>query len=165
MCWHRHFKAKLSAISGFSLVEVMVAMGVLSFTLVSLFALLALGLRTSEQAHSLTIEAQVAQALQTEFHSLAYDELASLAVSPSAIPPRYYDVQGLEVAANSPQALFKATVAVELGAAGLGYEGMPASVPSANPDLALLVIEVEKLRGYVKDRVRVFPSLVSNYGF
>jgi len=88
---------------GFSLVEVVIAMGIIAFALVPMLGLVPMGLVTSRQAIDTTIEAQIVQqmtgqAQQTDFSSLG--TMASTTVT-------WFDANGnVTTAAN---AIYKAS--------------------------------------------------------
>jgi uncharacterized protein (TIGR02598 family) len=80
---------------GFTLVEVTLAIGIISFAFVAMFGMLPVGLSVSRQAMDTTIEAQIVQqmktqALQTDFSRL--DELDDA-------DELYFDDQGKQVEA------------------------------------------------------------------
>lgn len=80
-------------LAGFTLVEVTLAIGIISFAFVAMFGMLPVGLNVSRQAMDTTIEAQIVQqmktqALQTDFSML--DEL-------SGADEVYFDDQGKQV--------------------------------------------------------------------
>ena len=80
-------------LGGFTLVEVTLAIGIISFAFVAMFGMLPVGLSVSRQAMDTTIEAQIVQqmktqALQTDFSRL--DELDDA-------DELYFDDQGKQV--------------------------------------------------------------------
>lgn len=81
---------------GFSLTEVVLALGIVAFAFIPVLGLLPVGLDASRQAIDATIEAQIVQqlsneAFQTDFSSL--DEL-------STAPLYYFDYQGNKTTAD-----------------------------------------------------------------
>jgi uncharacterized protein (TIGR02598 family) len=89
-------------LGGFTLVEVTLAIGIISFAFVAMFGMLPVGLNVSRQAMDTTIEAQIVQrmktqALQTDFSRL--DELSSS-------EELFFDDQGKPVAPD--QSVFRA---------------------------------------------------------
>jgi uncharacterized protein (TIGR02598 family) len=104
---------------GFSLVEVTLSLGIISFAFVGIFTLIPTGLHTFRQATDASIGSQIAQrvigdALQTDYDVLT-DE-ANLPNSPSETPAnytfrapavhapafRYFDDQGVELVRATP---------------------------------------------------------------
>lgn len=71
---------------GFSLIEVVLALGVVSFAMVSLLALIPVGLASFKKAMSLTVEAQIVQRMSSEIGLRQYSQLAS--------STNFFDVQG-----------------------------------------------------------------------
>ena len=97
------FRAKLS---GFTLVEVTLALGVISFAFVAMFGLLPVGLNVSRQAIDTTVTAQIMQQLKTQALQTDFSMLDALA----SAEPYYFDDQGKTV---SPEvALYKAVYEV-----------------------------------------------------
>lgn len=90
-----------SRCAGFSLVEVVLAIGIISFAIVPLMALLPLGLDASRKAIDTTVDAYVAQQLTTEAQQMDFSVLISPATSTdftgagsTSTAPRYFDSQG-----------------------------------------------------------------------
>jgi uncharacterized protein (TIGR02598 family) len=87
--------------AGFSLVEVVLAIGIIAFAFVPLMALLPLGLDTSRKAVDATVEAYIAQQLTTEAQQMDFSVLISPATSTdftgsgsTSTAPMYFDSQG-----------------------------------------------------------------------
>jgi len=76
--------------AGFSLVEVVMAIGIAVFALVGIFALLQNGLATYRNAMNSTISASISQQVLSQYLLADFDKL-------SALPPQtsYYDERGL----------------------------------------------------------------------
>ncbi len=75
----------------FSLVEVVIAMGVVSFAFVALFGMLPMGLQTFRQAIDTNVQATIAQQMAGLAEQTAFTNLTSLATS----SPYYFDDQGI----------------------------------------------------------------------
>lgn len=98
--------------AGFSLVEVVIAIGVIAFAFIPMMGMLPTGLNLSRQAIDTTVEAQIAQqltaeVLQTDFSRL--DELASSSVT----NPFYFDDQGNKVT-DPASAIYQAIFAISM---------------------------------------------------
>jgi uncharacterized protein (TIGR02598 family) len=98
----RSRRATRSRLGGFTLVEVTLAIGIISFAFVAMFGMLPVGLSVSRQAMDTTIEAQIVQqmktqALQTDFSRL--DELEN-------VSELFFDDQGKQV--EEGQSVFRA---------------------------------------------------------
>jgi len=92
---------RFSRCKGFSLVEVVLALGVMSFGLVSIVGLLPAGLKTMHESVCTTVEAQIAQQLIND---------AQLTGSAAAIndSTRFYDWSGKEVSEDDRRVVFAA---------------------------------------------------------
>jgi uncharacterized protein (TIGR02598 family) len=89
-------RASRSRLAGFTLVEVTLAIGIISFAFVTMFGLLPVGLNVSRQAMDTTIEAQIVQQMKTQALQTDFSMLDSL----NNVDAQYFDDQGKEVAAN-----------------------------------------------------------------
>ena len=85
--------------SAFTLVEVVLALGIIAFAFVPIIGLLPVGLNMSHQAIDTTTEAQIAQELSTEVQQTDFSVLINPATqtnftSGGAAPPSYFDNLG-----------------------------------------------------------------------
>jgi uncharacterized protein (TIGR02598 family) len=80
----------LGGFGGFTLVEVTLAIGVISFAFVATIGLLPVGLSVSRQAIETTIQSQIVQQLTTQALQTDFSQLGKL----SAADPYYFDDQG-----------------------------------------------------------------------
>ncbi len=81
------------ASSAFSLVEIALALGVISFAFVALMGLLPIGMTLFGNAMSNSVHAQIVQRVISDAEQTDFPTLASA----GTIPPRYFDDQGDEV--------------------------------------------------------------------
>jgi uncharacterized protein (TIGR02598 family) len=137
---------------GFTLVEVTLAIGIISFAFVAMFGMLPVGLNVSRQAMDTTIEAQIVQqmktqALQTDFSRL--DELCDA-------EELFFDDQGKPVAREN--SVFRAR-----------FSGV--STATKLPDgtstsrLKTVTITVENTKGASESREpRKFTTLIPDNG-
>ena len=88
----------------FSLVEVALALGMTSFGLLSMIALLPLGLMTARKAADLTTQAQIVQFARNQMELTSFTNLASWNTV-----VLYFDNQGLPTTVNDPQRIYTAT--------------------------------------------------------
>jgi len=121
---------------GFTLVEVALVIGIVSFAFVTMIGLLPLGLNISREAIDATIEAQIArqmstQALQTDFSQLPTLEQSTVAA------PYYFDDQGKACASDA--AIYKAQFVVS------SSTNLPANVTTQK--LATVAIHILNTRG------------------
>ena len=85
-------KGPSSPARGFSLIEVALALGIVSFAMVSLMALIPVGLGSFQKAMNLTVEAQIVQGITTDVGLRKFSTLA---------PAQYfYDAQGTPVTSS-----------------------------------------------------------------
>ena len=94
---------------GFSLVEVTLAIGIVAFAFVALFALLPVGMNTFKQAMDTSVTAQIAQRIAGELQESDYNAVLSdckptiikLEADPDkqhgVLPRRFFDDQGNEI--------------------------------------------------------------------
>lgn len=95
---------------GFSLVEVVIALGVIAFAFIPMVGMLPMGLNLSRQAIDTTVEAQIAQQLTAEVQQTDFSRLAELAAS-STTSPYYFDDQGNKVT-DPASAIYQAIFAI-----------------------------------------------------
>ncbi len=90
----------------FSLVEVCLAIGVLSFSLLTVIGLLPVGLTTMRRAMDAATERNIVRQLGAEASGMPYSRLRS---DYAATQVRYFDDQGLALS-NSANAYYRASV-------------------------------------------------------
>jgi uncharacterized protein (TIGR02598 family) len=97
--------------TAFSLVEVAVALAVVTFALVGILGLIPIGLGNFREAMDTTVGAQLAQRVITDAEQTDFDLLIASAESNDAsffaLPVRYFDEQGTEVLPSEPHAAAK----------------------------------------------------------
>ncbi len=86
----------------FTLVESVVAIGIVSFAMLSILGLIPVGLGTFRQAMSLTVETTIVQAVSGELMRADYTNLASTNI--------YFDQEGNKVAESDKQSIYVARV-------------------------------------------------------
>lgn len=94
---------------GFSLVEITLAIGVVAFAFVGLFALLPAGLATFRQAMDTSVGSQIVQRIVSDAQETDFEVLLESAVEKNKgassqyyrLPIRYFDDQGTEVAVTA----------------------------------------------------------------
>jgi uncharacterized protein (TIGR02598 family) len=89
--WPPHSRRTRRA--GFSLGEVVLALGIVSFALVAVLGLMPAGLNASRRAIDISVGSQVVQRINEELQQTDFDSLTA----PGALPDRYFDDEGQEV--------------------------------------------------------------------
>ncbi len=103
----RHTERRFSlSQGGFTLVEVTLALGIISFAFVAMFGLLPVGLNVSRQAIDTTIEAQIVQKLTSQALQTDFSQLSKLA----SADPYYFSDEGKN--ATQTNSLYKAGFSV-----------------------------------------------------
>lgn len=151
---------KLRARHAFSLVEVVLAIGVVSFGLLAVLGLMPVGLTTMRQAMDNSIETQIAkqiggEALLTPFSTL---------VTNFAGKTFYYDEQGTRQTASSDKTRYWASTTLT----NTGFPGsanIPSATPLTNSVLTLRLDLVTAASASAKNRVtNTFNIRVPNSG-
>jgi len=150
----------------FSLVEVVLAIGVTSFALLGMVALLPMGLKTSHQAADAMTEAQIVQYARNQLEMTPFTNLSAWVSN-----PLYFDNQGLPTTATDAEQIYKATFAVgnvQLSTGG----GSAGSVLGVNPNAPNGVADASLVQLTIVNRTmagpaatNVFPIVVPNAGF
>jgi uncharacterized protein (TIGR02598 family) len=107
----------------FTLVEVVLALGVVAFALLPVFALLPAGLSTFREAMDISISAQIVQRVVSDAEETDFDALVPSAANAIqgvalggaggqffALPLRYFDDQGTELPAGDPKIIYAVRV-------------------------------------------------------
>ena len=87
---------------GFSLVEVVIAIGTLSFAMVPLVGMLPIGLNTFRDSINRSVSTQIAQRIMNEAQQTGFKNLTSLQVN------RYFTDEGDETTETSPNRIYVA---------------------------------------------------------
>lgn len=97
-------------VAAFSLVEVVLAMGMVSFAMVSILGLLTVGFSSSVTSRNQVVKAQIARAILGEAQLTNYSELETRFAS-----TRFYDIEGKSAPGNpsSAQYPFKAAISFD----------------------------------------------------
>lgn len=96
---------------GFTLVEVLLSIGIVSFVFLPMSALLMMGMNTSRQAVDLTIESQIVQQVSSRALQTDFSELPTL---PTTSFPQYYDVQGKQT--DQKSMIYKVNIQIPIDA-------------------------------------------------
>ncbi len=140
-------RSRTSHRSGFSLVELVLAIGIVSFAFVSLFALLPAGLTTFRQTMDTTIGSQIVHRIINEAQQTDYPTLVA---TPTL--DRYFDDQGNEV-----DSLDNSIYTVEVSVTA------PTSLPNTStPDSTSLATVIVKLANNPAHKVSPFETASPN---
>ncbi|MDD5351288.1 MAG: Verru_Chthon cassette protein B [Chthoniobacteraceae bacterium] len=114
---------------GFTLVEMVIALGLAGFALTSLLGLLPCGLQNFRKAMDFTLQTQMVQNLVGKASHMAFGDLSQLAAQ-----PYYFDDNGNMVDAEDITGTYKANVSVT------GTIALPSNPGFSNPGVAQLTI-------------------------
>ena len=152
--------------AAFSLVEVVLAMGVTSFALLGMVALLPAGLKTSREAADEMTQAQIVQYARNQLELTTFTNLSVWTKTPA-----YFDAQGLPTTASDPSQVYKATFIVT----SVGFCSDTASSASPilintgsqnnNTNAMLVQMTVINRTASGPTATNVFPLIVPNAGF
>jgi len=132
--------------AAFSLVEVTIAMAVVSFAFVSLFGLIPTGLNTFRQAMDTSVGSQIIQrvlndAQQTDFDQLIVDKNGNPIATTGVKATRYFDDQGTEITSGSAGAIYYVNTRV-MPATVMPSAGGTPPPEATNSDLATVTVQV-----------------------
>ncbi len=144
----------------FSLVEVVLAMGVMSFALLGMVALLPMGLKTSHLAADAMTQAQIVQYSRNQLELTPFTNLANW----SSVTA-YFDNQGLPTTNNDPEQIYKVTYTVgNVTMSGTTVLTTNPNAPNAAADAQLVQVNIYN-RTAPGATANVFPIIVPNSGF
>jgi uncharacterized protein (TIGR02598 family) len=158
-------KRLLSSNTAFSLVEVVLALGVTSFALLSMVALIPLGLSESREATDSTTESQIVQYARNEIEMTPFTNLSVWAGTSS-----YYDNQGLPTTKGSPMQIYTVSYAVTNVAMSTGGNAASAMYLNTGPNSTstnAMVVQVNIVNRTAPgtSATNIFPIVVPNAGF
>ena len=150
--------------SAFSLIEVVLALGVLTFSFLVLFNMIPVGLGMLSGSIDATVGMQIVQRVTTVARQAKFSELAKLDRNPGTDSRGekadfFFDDQGNEVAnANDLKCVYTAAVVL------LPVSKVPGAVGAqvANPNIATINILIKKNAG--TETLRVVNALIANNG-
>ena len=121
----------------FSLVEVTLALGVVTFSVLTLVGLIPMGLTTFHKAVATSVSSQIVQQVVTDVQQSDFNLLVSSNSQVIQLPLSYFDDQGNKVSgATSPGAVYQVNVVVNTPVV---LTGGSSSTPA---NLASLIIEI-----------------------
>jgi uncharacterized protein (TIGR02598 family) len=158
--------------AAFSLVEIVLALGIISFAFVALLGLMPIGLRSFEGAIDATVQSQIAQAVTTQARQSKFSELEKLNKNPDADEANpaadyYFDAEGRELvqadAETAIEMVYSAAVLLVQTTEGVSTRLPTGSTSTiANPHLATLKVVVKKVSA--PREARTFSLYIANNG-
>jgi len=172
---------------GFSLIEVVLSLGIVSFAFVGLFGLLPVGLNAFTNSVDSTVESQIAENVLTNVKQAKLSNLLTLADqnagSNPALPPvqgYYFDDQGKAVAANPTsttpanyvysagvQVYYDSSIPTGVQPSSIAYLSSTSSQTTATQSqasapMATVTVTIRKVSN--PSATRVYTSYVANNG-
>ena len=141
---------------GFSLVEVVLAMGITSFALMGMLALLPIGLSTSHQAAEATTDAQIVQYVRNQLELTSFSSLSTWGNT-----TLYFDNQGLPAAVSDPGRIY--TVTFSVGDVGINTGSGVTHPYAANAGGSTVQVNIANRTS--PSTTNFFPIIVPNAGF
>jgi len=114
----------------FSLIEVVMALGIVAFSLTALIGLLPIGLSLFKQAMDTSVLSRIVQQVSGDLQQADFD-----AISQSTPEVLYFDEQGMETT-SANAAIYWVKVSIFSDAA------LPGSAQSSSPDLLRIVVQL-----------------------
>lgn len=150
---------------GFSLIEVVMALGIMSFALMGLVGLLPAGLSQFRQAVDVTVKAQIAQELTAMIQRTDYDSLAALG-APGSPEIYYYDAEGAKLPSSDNDSHAYTAKTYVTSDADLSHLLAPtwASAPSGRPLNNVSAVRIEITSRTAPDRPHTSITYVANTG-
>ena len=131
---------KFTRKSGFSLIEVVIAIGLVALVMVPVVALLGTAIDTSREAFAQVNDARIGAELVGELQQAEWDDLASW--NGRKI---YYDYQGQRLPDGTQEdAVFTAQIQVK---GSLGGLGLGTTAPAGNPFLRQVIVAISSRPG------------------
>lgn len=167
----------------FSLVEIVVALGILSVAVIPLFGLLPVGMNIFKDAIDTTVQSQIMEKLttlaeQTEFSKIAYpDNPKGIAAKTTSVADKanvtpvyyYYDDQGSEIPETQKANSIYTAAVTYLEQTGIP-NGSAAGVATKSDNIITLWVDIYNNKGIFKSgkpvdlRSRTFMLHIANYG-
>jgi len=152
--------------TAFSLVEVVLAIGVASFTLLSMVALLPMGLKTAHEAAEATTQSQIIQYCRNQLELTSFTNLSSWSTATD-----YFDNQGLPTTSTDPEGIY--TVTFHIGninlstnsSASVSYLASNTNLPNNAADAQMVQVIMVNRTIAGSAGSNVFPIVVPNAGF
>lgn len=112
-------------VRAFTLIEVVISLGIVAFAFTAIIGLLPVGLSSSRSAITNTVGANILSAVMNDFRQLDFSEVVAT--------NRWYDDQGFEVPME--EAIYNVEVSIATGQ-------LPATTPRPNENLKTVTLEI-----------------------
>ena len=160
--WNQNARCSL----GFSLVEVVLALGVTSFTLLGMVALIPAGLSSAREAADATTESQIIQYSRNQLELTTFTNLPSWTGTKS-----YFDFQGLPTTQGAASQIYQVSYAVTNLAESINGNATANPIlintgPSSTYTNAMMVqVTIVNRTVAGPAATNIFPIVVPNAGF
>lgn len=123
---------------GFSLIEVVMAIGIVSFAFVAIFGLIPIGLTNFRNAMDVSLVSQIAQQVVSDVEQTGLSQLQS-----NNFPIRYFNDQGVQVGDenNRPSASAMAQVIYQVK---VSVQSPSPAIAGSSSNLATIIVDVVK---------------------
>jgi uncharacterized protein (TIGR02598 family) len=142
--------------SAFSLVEVVLALGICSFAMIGIVGMIPVGLSTFKGAMETTAQAQIVQALASEVLLTDYQTLTG---STGRTAPSFYNEQGMPTEEHAADCVYTAFVEQQLLATPADLSDNTRNDLSDDPAFTLLIHVSNKSN---PRQVYTFPLIIAN---
>jgi len=152
--------------SAFSLVEVVLALGVTSFALLSMVALIPLGLTEAREASDTTTESQIVQYARNEIEMTPFTNLSSWVGVNS-----YYDNQGLPTTQGAAEQIYTVSYGVTnvamcpAGSSAASSMFINTGPNSTSTNAMVVQVTIVNKTAPGTAATNIFPIVVPNAGF
>lgn len=159
---NRHFRNRRAFESrAFSLVEVVIALGVISIACVSLLGVLADCVTTFHQAMANTSEADIVQSIANDLRLDNFSDLATYVTSP---PTYYYDHEGT-LLTNQTGYFYQATVTLsQVSSQNSPTTLDPTTTTTAGYNVVVTITNVGDNTAYTQQHPHVYALIIANNG-
>jgi uncharacterized protein (TIGR02598 family) len=140
---------------GFSLIEVVLALGIVSFAFVGLLGLMPVGLDTLRKAIDTSAQSQIAQQISAEIQRAPFSDISDASFVQRRFP-MHFDDQGLPVPSGDPNELYKVDARTPYS---------PSLPGSTTASLGLLVVPLLVTNASKPAEPQSFSVLIADSGF
>lgn len=151
---------------GFSLVEIILALGIVAFAVIPLMALLPAGATAARSSIDDVAFTQITKAVQSELQQTPYDQIKTGVGEGAAYEYHYYfDSEGTRVEASDPARLFDAGIKVREDMRAAGPMGDQSIATSTNQSLKRTIIEIVRNPGRVANPFQGNASVTRKFTY